>query len=83
MIIDAFCFYTVLMVVPVDAVVDFLVEHAWTRLMSIPPKSIRPTAVELSSDSCYIIVQQLSDDNSTAVGRLNFSILKISPFLFI
>ena len=34
---------------------------------------IRPILVELSSDSCCRFVRQLSDDNSTAVGRISFS----------
>ena len=29
----------------------------------------RPTVVELSSNSCRTIIQQLSDDDSTTVGR--------------
>ncbi len=36
-------------------------------------KLIRPTAVELSSDSCRTNLQQLSDDNSTSIGRINLS----------
>lgn len=34
---------------------------------------IRPILVELSSDNCCRFVRQLSDDNSTAVGRISFS----------
>lgn len=36
-------------------------------------KLIRPTTVELSSDSCRTNLQQLSDDNSTSIGRINLS----------
>lgn len=42
-------------------------------------KSIRPTTVSLSSDSCLIIVPQLSDESVTDVGRLIFSMVDISP----
>ena len=33
----------------------------------------RPTSVELSSDNCRTIIQQMSDDNKIPVGRLVFS----------
>lgn len=38
----------------------------------------RPTVVELSSDSCRTIIQQLSDDNITIVGRIDLSKTEIS-----
>lgn len=38
----------------------------------------RPTAVELSSDNCWTIIQQLSDDNITIVGRIDLSKTEIS-----
>ena len=39
----------------------------------------RPTVVELSSDSCRTIIQQLSDDKVTHVGRILFSKRNICP----
>lgn len=38
----------------------------------------RPTAVELSSNSYRTIIQQLSDDNITIVGRIDLSKTEIS-----
>lgn len=38
----------------------------------------RPTVVELSSNSCRTIIQQLSDDNITIVGRIDLSKTEIS-----
>lgn len=38
----------------------------------------RPTVVELSSNSYRTIIQQLSDDNITIVGRIDLSKTEIS-----
>ncbi len=40
-------------------------------------QSFRPTAVELSFDSCRTIIQQLSDEREIYIGRLLFSKEKI------
>ena len=42
-------------------------------------RSIRPTVVELSSDSCRTIIQQPSDDKVTYVGRILSSKRNICP----
>ena len=42
-------------------------------------RSIRPTAVELSSDSYRTIIQQPSDDKVTYVGRILSSKRNICP----
>ena len=42
----------------------------------------RPTVVELSSDSCWTIIQQLSDDNKTVIGRLIVSKARITSCCF-
>ena len=45
------------------------------NLVTVAYKSIRLTVVELSSDNCYLFVEQLSDESSTTVRRLNLSIM--------
>ena len=42
-------------------------------------RSIRPTAVELSSDRCRTIIQQPSVDKVTYVGRIHSSKRNICP----
>ena len=43
------------------------------RLTSHLLKTIRPTVVALSSNSCRTIIKQPSDDNVTTVGRIKIS----------
>ena len=44
-------------------------------------KSIRPIIISLSSDSCFIFVRQLLDENKTAVGRKDFSNILLVPLM--